>query len=119
MPVGQTLANKANNAVGYRSTMRLCGNFPQFRGLEEGPQADGGPGERVDASLLAVDDADGGRDPQADLAERIDGLDRSAAGGDHVLDEADAVAVLEGPLDPVRSAVVLGPASDDHERQLE
>jgi hypothetical protein len=32
MPVGQTLAKKANNGIGYRSTMRFCGGFWQLVG---------------------------------------------------------------------------------------
>jgi hypothetical protein len=119
MPVGQTLAKKANNGIGYRSTMRFCGTFPQLRAGEEGAQADGGPCERVDTSLFAVDHANSVGDTQSGLAKRFDGLDRGSARGDDVLDEADAIAVVEGALDPVCGAVLLSPAADDHERELE
>src|SRR5438552_9403916 len=119
MPVGQTLAKKANNGVGYRSTMRFCGTFPQLGAGEEGAQPNGGARERVHAPLLAVDDANRVGDTHSGLAKGLNGLDRGAARGDDVLDEADAVAVLVGALDPVRGAVLLGLVANDYERQLE
>src|SRR5207237_1357533 len=100
MPVGQTLAKKANNGVGYRSTMRFCGTFPQLGAGEEGAQPNGGARERVHAPLLAVDDANRVGDTHSGLAKGLDGLDRGAARGDDVLDEADAVAVLVVALEP-------------------
>src|SRR6476620_1610096 len=108
MPVGQTLAKKANNDIGYRSTMRLCGTFPELRAREERAEAHRDAGERVDPSLLAVDHANRVRHTQSGLAERLDGLDCRPAGGDDVLDEADAVAVLEGALDAIGRPVLLG-----------
>src|SRR5581483_6099503 len=40
----ETSSKEANNGVGYRLTMRFCGNFPQVRGGQERPEADGGAG---------------------------------------------------------------------------
>ena len=79
-----------------------------LRGEQERPEPDRRPRERVGAALLAVDDADDRRDVEPGLAERLDRLERRAAGGDDVLDEADALAGLEDALDPVARAVVLG-----------
>src|SRR2546430_1533889 len=102
--MGWTLEKHPNNDVGYRSTMRLvphpavppvrlwaqllggalCGPFPEVRGSEERLEPDGGACERVDSALLAVDDADRVRDPQAGLAERLHRRDRGPARGDDV-----------------------------------
>src|SRR5581483_5783458 len=115
----ETSSKEANNGVGYRLTMRFCGNFPQVRGGQERPEADGGAGEGVRPSLLPVDDADGVRDPQPGRPQGLDGLERGPARGDHVLHEADELARLEGALDPVRRAVLLRPPADDHEGEPE
>ena len=117
MPVGQTLAKKANNGVGYRSTMRFCGTFPQLGAGEEGAQPNGGARERVHAPLLAVDDANRVGDTHSGLAKGLDGLDRGAAGGDDVLDQADALAARVDALELVRRAVALGGLADDQERE--
>ena len=71
--------------------MRICGGFEQLRGPKERPQANPVAGELVDAALFAVDHADRVGDTQARLAECRDGLDRRPAGGDDVLDQADAL----------------------------
>src|SRR5262245_66692210 len=97
MPVGQTLAKKANNGIGYRSTMRFCGDFPQFRPPKQRVQPHGRPREGVDAAPLAVDDANRVGDTQSGLTERLDGLDRRPARSDDVHDQADAVAVGGAP----------------------
>ena len=116
------LARNPNNGIGRNgSTKRICGLFCPFQelgGAEEGPQADAVAGEFVDAALLPVDDADrrrrpAGRPPAAPRSR----LERRAARGDHVLDEADTLAGLEDALEPVRRAVRLGLAADDQERQ--
>src|SRR5581483_1444747 len=111
------LGEHPNNGVGYRSTMRVCGVFPQLGGGQERLQPHRRAGELVRASLLPVDDADGVRDPQARLAERLDRRADGAARRDDVLDEADELARLERPLEPVRGAVALGLPADDHERK--
>src|SRR5439155_23184357 len=118
MPVGQTLAKKANNGVGYRSTMRFCGTFPQLGAGEEGAQPDGGAREGVHTALLAIDDANRVGDTHSRLAEGLDGLDRGAPAGDDLLDEANAVAVLVRALDPLRGALLLCFVANDHERPL-
>src|SRR4051794_27966805 len=70
-------------------------------------QPDRGAGEAVGAALLAIDHAHGIGDAEAGLAQGGHGLDGGAAGGDDVLDEADALAGLECALDAVGGAVLL------------
>src|SRR5580692_722896 len=118
MPFRQTLRRNPNNGIGYRSTMRGRGVVPDLRGMEERTEADGGARERIGAAFVAVDDANHGRYDQSGLPEHLDGLERGAAGGDDVLDQADALSWLEDSLDPVAGAVLLDGAADDHERQL-
>src|SRR5207244_3167045 len=89
----------------------------QLRGPKQGPQPHRDTGESVHSTLLTIDDADGRPAGQPGLTERLDRGNRSAARGDHVLDEADAFAVLEDALEAVCGAVVLGLFADDQERQ--
>ena len=73
--------------------MRICGRSSRSsEARKSGRSRTRVARELVDAALLAVDDADRVRHPQARLAQRLDRLDRRAAGGDDVLDEADALA---------------------------
>ena len=58
-------------------------------------------GERVGPTLLPVDDADRVPDDEAGGPQRLDGAEQRAAARDDVLDQADALALLERPLDPV------------------
>src|SRR6478735_6759749 len=71
--------------------------------------------ESVDSALLAVDHADRVSALQTGLAERLDGLRRSPARGDHVLDEAHTLALLEGPFETVVGAVALAGLAHDQE----
>ena len=66
--------------------MRSAAGRADVGGEHERPEPDGGPGERIGAALLAVDDADRGRDAEAGLPERLDRVERRAARGDDVLD---------------------------------
>src|SRR3954449_7970673 len=100
--------------------MRFCGGFSHLQELgrtKERPQADGVAGERVHSALLAVDDADRRSALQTGLAQRLDGLDGGAAGGDDVLDQADLLARLEDALEPLAGSVALLLLADDQERQ--
>jgi hypothetical protein len=69
------------------------------------------PRELVDAALLAVDHADRSRHAEPRLAERRDRLDRRPAGGDDVLDEADALALGVDAAAASATAPSSGPAS--------
>ena len=73
--------------------------------------------ESVDSALLAVDDADRISALETGRAERLDGLRGGASGGDDVLDQAHALAGLEGAFEPVAGAVVLLGLADDQERE--
>src|SRR5919201_4737947 len=100
--------------------MRLCGSFcrlEELRRPEERPQPDRVPRERVGAPFLAIDDAYGVTADEARLADRLHRLEQGAARGDHVLDEADAVALLERPLEALPGAVALRGLADDQEGQ--
>ena len=103
----------------YGSTPQPCGYFRVRAALppKERPEPDGLPRERVRAALLAVDDADRRVHDEARLAQRLDRLEQGAAGGDDVLDEADALALLVRALDPFRGAVLLRRLAHDEERQ--
>src|SRR5215472_17394634 len=101
----------ANKVVGYRSTMRICGGFggpEELGGGEERSQADGVTRERVSPSLLPIDHADSRSHLEAGLPEGGHGLKRCSAGGHDILHQADQLARLEDPLDPVRGTVLLG-----------
>src|SRR5213078_3970271 len=101
-----------------RSTMRFFGTFRtlrDFRGPKEGSEANGLPRERVRASLLPVDDADGGAAFEAGGADRLDRLEQRAAGGDDVLDQAHTLTLVPVPLDPALAAVALRLLADDQE----
>src|SRR4249919_3264022 len=74
-------------------------------------------GESVHAALLPVDHADRGRALETRLPERLHGLDGGTAGGDDVLDDADAVALRVDPFEAVGGPVVLGLLADDQERE--
>ena len=97
--------------------MRGGSRIPYFGGEHERPEPDGGAGERVGPSLLAVDDADDRRDEKAGLPEDFDGLERGTTRRDDILDEADPLSGLEHTLDPVSRAVILCGVPDDHERK--
>src|SRR5436190_13779855 len=100
--------------------MRLSGTFWPLGDLgepEERLQAHADARESVGSALLAVDHADGVADLDPGLAERLDRLDRSPAGGDDVLDEAGQLALLEGAFEPVPGAVRLRLLADDQERE--
>ena len=71
----------------------------------------------VAAALLPIDHADGRFARQTGLAERLDGVQRGPAGGDHVLEQADPLALLEDAFEPVGGAVLLRRLADEQERQ--
>src|SRR6266566_1989176 len=73
--------------------------------------------QRVASTLLSVDHTDGCPTFQTSLTERFDRLDRGSAGGDHVLDQADALACREDALEAVGRPVVLRLLTDDQERE--
>src|SRR5579862_5814604 len=106
MPIRQTLRENPNNGIGYRSTMRARAGFPDLGGPQKRSEPDGGASERVGSSFLTVDDANDRRYDESRLPQHLDRLESGAAGGDDVLDHADALAGLEQPLDPVAGAVV-------------
>ena len=49
----------------------------------------------------------GGRAAETLRTEGFDGLRGRPSGGDHVLDQADAIARLEGAFEPIAGAIVL------------
>ena len=71
------------------------------------PQPDRDAGQRVRTALLAIDDADRRRALEPRLAQRLNGLDRGAAGRHDVLDEANPFAGRKLALEPVAGAVLL------------
>src|SRR5262249_58021674 len=79
-------------------------NPDELRGAIQGSQPNRDAGERVDSTLLAIDDADRGPAGQPCLPERLDRRDRSPARGDDVLDEADAFPRLEEPFEAASRA---------------
>src|SRR5436190_22567262 len=100
--------------------MRFCCAFwplGDFGEPEERLEPHAESRESVGSALLAVDHADGVADPDPGLAERLDRLDRSPAGGDDVLDEAGQAAPLQGPPEPVHGAVRLPPLPGREERE--
>src|SRR4051794_18673246 len=106
-----------NNAAGYRSTMRICGDFEQVGRPEERAQAHRVAREFVDAALFAVDHTDRVGYTQSGISEGLDRCERGPAGGDDVLDQADALALLEDALELLRRPVLLRGLADDQERQ--
>ena len=68
-------------------------------------------------ALLAVDDAHGRVHDEARVAQRVDRVEERAAGGDDVLDEAHALALLVRPFEPVAGAVFLRRLAHDEEWQ--
>ena len=100
--------------------MRVSGVFfhgQQFSWREERAQADPDPGQRVRPALLTVDHADRVPDDEPGRPQRLDRLRERAPGGDDVLDQAEQLALLEGPLDPVSRPVRLRLVAHDHERE--
>src|SRR6266516_9179 len=89
----------------------------ELRDAKKGLEADAEAGERVRSALLPVDDAERRTHLQTGLAQDINRVHEGAAGGDDVLDDADALPRLELPFDSVRRAVALGLVADDHEGQ--
>jgi hypothetical protein len=73
--------------------------------------------QSVDAALLAVDHADRRTADEPGLPERLYRLPGRTAGGDDVLDQADALPRLEHALEPVPGAVLLGLLAHDQERE--
>ena len=102
--------------LNHAALRRFCGAC-ELGGEEQRPQAHAGGGERVGSALLAVDHADGVPHLETGLAQGLDRRDRGAAGGDHVLDEADQLARLEDALEAVGGAVLLRLLADDQEGQ--
>src|SRR5262249_27327909 len=92
-------------------------NPDELRAAKQGSQPNRDAGERVDSTLLAIDDADRGPAGQPCLPERLDRRDRSPARGDDVLDEADAFPRLEEPFEAVARPVALRLLADDQVRQ--
>src|SRR2546426_12742716 len=100
--------------------MRFCGAFYAFREVrdpEKCPQTDTFAPEGIRTAFFPVDEADGIAHLEPGFPQRLDGCDSSAAGGHHVLDEAHALALLEGALEPLGRPVVLGLLADDQEWQ--
>src|SRR5262249_42073953 len=89
----------------------------QLPGAKERTKSDRVARERVCSALLAVDDAHRGRHDEPRMTQRLDRLEQRAPGGDDVLDEADALAVLVRPLEPVAGAVLLRLLAHDEKRQ--
>src|SRR3954452_592953 len=73
--------------------------------------------ESIRSALLPVDDAHGRMHDEPGLTQRHDRVEEGAPGGDDVLDEADALAFLEGALDPLGGPVLLRLLADDDEGQ--
>ena len=100
--------------------MRFCGTFCRSEQLgrpKQRPQPDAEARERVRPALLAVDHADRRAALETGLPQGLDASTARPAGGDDVLDEADALARLEDALEPVGRAVLLRLLADDQERQ--
>src|SRR5579859_7340678 len=98
-----------------RLLLAFCSACHVVRG-EERPHPHRETRESVDSALLPVDHADGVSALQAGLAQRLDSLRCRASGGDDVLDQADAIALLERPFEAVVGAVALAGLADDQER---
>src|SRR5262245_26908652 len=81
------------------------------------PHAYGEPRESVDSALLAIDHADRVSALQAGLPQGLDGLRCGPARSDHVLDQAHALAFLEGPFEAVVRPIALARLADDQERE--
>src|SRR5947209_8771282 len=75
------------------------------------------PRELVHTALFAVDDADRRAAGEPRLAQGLDGRKSRAAGGDDVLDEANALSRLERALQAICGSVVLCVLAHDEERQ--
>src|SRR5205823_189713 len=84
---------------------------------KQGVQPHAEPRERVAASLLAVDDADGDAALEARRAQGPDRLGCRAGRRDDVLDQADALPGCEHALEPVAGRVLLLLLPDDQKRE--
>src|SRR4029453_12527244 len=104
----------------FRSTMRFLRPFfggQQIGRAEERPKADPVPGKLIDSALLAIDDADGGPALQAGFAKCSDRSERRSTRRYDVLDEANPLAGLEHPFEPVTGPVALRFLPYDQKRQ--
>src|SRR5918994_7465092 len=100
--------------------MRFCGTFRRRSQLscpKERNQAGRAARKAVRSTFFAVDYADDRSALETGLTEGLDRGDGRPAGGDDVLDQADPLTRLEGALEAVRGAVLLGFLADDDERQ--
>src|SRR5689334_3591261 len=100
--------------------MRFCGGFHRFQnvaGPENRNEADALVAEGLGSALLAIDDADGRADDETGRTKRLHRLHERAARRDHVLDEADEIALFVRAFEPVRRAVLLRRLPHDHERE--
>ena len=84
----------------------FCSSCDIARG-EQRPHSHRETRESVDSALLAIDHADRVSARETGLPKRLHGLRGGPARGDHVLDQAHALALLEGALEPVVGAVAL------------
>src|SRR5437588_7249089 len=102
------------------STMRFCGTFWGVLDLartENRAKLHRLPGQSLHPALLAVDHTDRRVHDETGVANRRNGVEERPAGGDHVLDEADELAVLVSAFEAIRGAVLLRRLAHDHERQ--
>ena len=100
--------------------MRFCGGFLGRKPLscsKQGHETGSTARQGVGSALLAIHHADCDSALEAGLAKSIERLDGGSARGDHVLDEADALAWLVRALEAVRRPVVLRLLADDQERK--
>src|SRR5260370_39280853 len=100
--------------------MRLLRAFCSARDLarrENRPHSHRETRESVDSALLPIDHTDPVSALEPGRTKRLDGLRGRSSGGDHVLDQADAIAHLEPTLEQVAGAVALLGLPDDQERQ--
>src|SRR5207248_11072437 len=110
---GSRTLTRLNHAL-WRS---ILGRGQDVRGREEAKEPDRVPAHLVDAPLFPIDDTDRGTAAEARFAERLDGRQGRTARGDDVLDETDALARVEGALEPLVRGVALRVLADDQERQ--
>src|SRR5712691_9165105 len=100
--------------------MRLLRAFCGARNLarrENRPHSHRETRESVDSALLPVDHTDPVSALEPGRTKRLNRLRGRSSGGDHVLDQADAIARLEPTFEQVACAVPLLRLADDQERQ--